>query len=103
MERNWFNKCKKSRQHILTCLEEAFRAKDLNLILENVKRLNELTGHYQKDIWLTIDQNDILKSENQELLSENRRLQDDLFLQTNSSKGRYSEAKKMLDDFYNGQ
>lgn len=101
MDKKWLDECRKSHSNILKCLEEAYKAKDLNLMITNVKRLNELTTHYDKTIRLHMGRNGILEAENQELEGENRRLRDEAFLQICDSKGRYQDAKKQLDEFYN--
>lgn len=101
MDIKWLNKCKKAHANILKCLEEAYKKKDINLMLTNVMRLNELTAHYQSHISLHLNQNFNLETENKELEEINRKLMDEAFLSICDSKGRYQEAKKQLEDFYN--
>lgn len=101
MDIKWLNKCKKAHANILKCLEEAYKKKDINLMLTNVIRLNEITTHYQNSISLHLNQNFTLEIENSELEEMNRKLQDEAFLSICDSKGRYQEAKKQLEEFYN--
>ena len=100
MDIKWLNKCKKAHSNILKCLEEAYKKKDINLMLANVMRLNEITTHYHNNISLHLNQNLNLKTENRELEEMNRKLQDDAFISISDSKSRYQEAKQMLDEFY---
>lgn len=101
MDKNWLNKCKKAHANILKCLEEAYRMKDINLMLTNLQRLNDLTTHYEKDIELRLEQVSTLKIELKCAEQGLREIQDEMFLSVSGSKGRYKEAKQMLEDFYN--
>ncbi len=101
MDKEFLKKCKKAHANILTCLDEAFKKRDLALIMKNCQRLNEVTTHYDKVIWLNIERNNILEAENKVLEEENRNLRDELFLKLSSEKGKYQQARQMLDEFYN--
>ena len=100
MDKEFLKNCKKAHANILTCLDEAFRKQDLALIMKNCQRLNELTSHYDKIIWIHIEQNNIIQSENNILEEENRKLRDELFLKLSSDKGKYQQARQILDEFY---
>lgn len=101
MDREFLKKCKKAHANILTCLDEAFKRRDLALIMKNCQRLNEVATHYDKVIWLNIERNSILEAENKFLEEENRKLLDELFLKLSSNKGKYQQARQLLDKFYN--
>lgn len=101
MDKEFLNKCKRAHANILTCLDEAFKKRDLALIMKNCQRLNEVTTHYDKVIWLNIERNSILDAENKFLEEENRKLRDELFLKLSSEKGKYHQARQILDEFYN--
>ena len=101
MDKEFLKKCKKAHANILTCLDEAFKKRDLVLIMKNCQRLNEVTTHYDKVIWLNIERNNILDAENKVLEEENRKLRDELFLKLSSDKGKYQQARQLLDEFYN--
>lgn len=100
MNRDFHRKLIKSQYNILTCLDAAFKAQDLTLIIQNVKRLNEMTSYLLKASDLMLGQIDTIVDENKYLSYENARLLDEQFKSISSDKGRYHEAKKMLDEFY---
>lgn len=103
MDRNFHRKLIKSHYHILTCLDVAFKKQDINLIFQNVKRLNDLTTYLLKSSDLMLGQIETIVDENHYLTEENSRLMDEVFKGISEQKGRYQEAKKMLDEFYNEQ
>jgi regulator of replication initiation timing len=102
MEREFHRKLIKSHYHILTCLDVAFKKQDINLIFQNVKRLNDLTGYLLKSTDLMLGQIETITDENKNVSAENARLMDEVFKGISEQKGRYQEAKKMLDEFYAG-
>ena len=101
MERDFLHKTIKAHRNILTCLDQAFKAKDLNLIHKNVQRLNALTSHVLKEMDINLINLETVKAENQGLREENNSLMDEKFKSISEEKGVYKEAKKMLDEFYN--
>ena len=100
MDKGFLKKCKKAHQNILTCIEEGYRKKDVNILIVNFKRLNDLMIHYQRMIEINLGVNDVLSEENKVLEAESASMRDERFLRISESKGRYREAKKMLEDFY---
>jgi hypothetical protein len=102
MEREFHRKLIKSHYHILTCLDVAFKKQDINLIFQNTKRLSDLTGYLLKASDLMLGQIDTITDENNHLSDENTKLLDEVFKGISEQKGRYQEAKKMLDEFYAG-
>jgi hypothetical protein len=92
----------KNHHNILVCLDVAFSKKDINLIFKNTKRLNDLTRKLLRDTDLLLMHLEQLQDEVNHYTVENRKLMDEAFLNISEEKGRYQEAKKMLDEFYNG-
>lgn len=100
MEREFQRELIKSQYHILTCLDVAFKKQDVNLIFQNVKRLNELTTYLLRSTDLMMGQIETITDENHFLTQENNSLLDEAFKNISEQKGRYQEARKMLDEFY---
>lgn len=100
MEREFQRKLIKSQYHILTCLDVAFKKQDVNLIFQNVKRLNDLTTYLLRSTDLMMGQIETITDENHFLTQENNSLLDEAFKNISEQKGRYQEARKMLDEFY---
>lgn len=101
MDRNFYNKSLKAHANILKCIEEAYRKGDMYLLMENFQRLNGLVIHYLKEADKMDIKVNILESDNKYLRQENTDLRDEVYLMISESKGRYKEAKKQLDEFYN--
>jgi hypothetical protein len=100
MEREYHKKLRKNHHNILTCLDVALKSNDLNLMFKNVQRLNEMTTYLLRASDLLIGKNEVLECENRALTEENNKLIDEVFLSISEQKGRYQQAKKMLDEFY---
>lgn len=101
IDKNWMDKCSKSRAHILRCIDEAYKMKNIDLVLKNVERLHQLTSHYERTLNLQLNEVNILKEENSLLESDNRRLMNENFLLINKTLGEkaYSTAKRLMDEF----
>jgi regulator of replication initiation timing len=101
MERDFQRKIIKAHYHILTCLDVAFNKQDINLIYKNVRRLNDMTTYLLRSTDLMMGQIETITDENHFLTLENNNMMDEAFKNISEQKGRYQEAKKMLDEFYN--
>jgi hypothetical protein len=102
-KRQFLKKMLKSHHNMLVCLDAAYREKDLNLIATNVRRVNSLTRFLLRDVDLLLIHLEQLQDEVNYYTIENRKLMDESFLNISEQKGRYKEAKKMLDEFYDGR
>lgn len=91
-----------SRAHkdILICLTEAFNSKNIGVIESTVRRLNDLTVFIMDDLNRKQIKIGMLEAENSILNVENDRYMDEAFLSISDSKGRYTDAKKRLDELY---
>ena len=78
------------------------KSNDAALLSQNLKRLNELTTYLIRQTDIMMMQAETVIAENISLSEENRNLTDELFLKLSSDRGRYNEAKRMLDEFYAG-
>ena len=102
MDREFHKKVLKSHYNILVCLETSLKSNDAALLSQNLKRLNELTTYLIRQTDIMMMQAETVIAENISLSEENRNLTDELFLKLSSDRGRYNEAKIMLDQFYAG-
>jgi hypothetical protein len=102
MDRKFYRKMVKSHHNIITLINGAYEKQDLPLLGENIKRLNTLTAFLIKQCDIRMMELEMLKAENEALTEENVKLMDESFKSISATKGRYSEAKKMLDEFYAG-
>lgn len=99
-KRLFLKKLFKSHHNILICLDIAIQKNDPNLIVKNCQRLNEITRHLLRDVDLTLLHLEQLQDEVNYYTIENRKLMDEAFLNISEQKGRYQEARKMMDEFY---
>ena len=81
----------------------AYEKQDMALLGENIRRLNTLTAFLIRQCDIKMIEIEMIRAENDSLTHENVALMDEAFKSISGTKGRYAEAKNMLDEFYGGR